>query len=70
MSLANLQTALDNLEAAYATATASGNLAPSYSIDGQTVDYPTYLEKLLAKIERTRKLISGSTPFRIMKRGA
>lgn len=52
----NLQTALESLSAKYATAAASA--APSYNIDGQSVDRTAYMESLLKQMQELRMQIA------------
>ncbi len=52
----NLQTALESLAVKYAAAAASA--APSYSIDGQSVDRTAYMESLLRQMNSLRQQIA------------
>jgi hypothetical protein len=53
----NLQTALQSLSEKYAAAAASA--APTYSIDGQSVDRTAYLEMLMRQMDSVRLQINA-----------
>ena len=60
---AQLQTALDSLAAAYATACASPK--PTYSIDGQSVSWGEYLKMLSEGIKATAELLGTFDPVEL-----
>lgn len=41
---------------------------PSYSIDGESVDWTTYTDRLLVRIEQLNKLIVARSPYFIVTR--
>jgi hypothetical protein len=70
MSLADLETALENLEGILAAATA--NPRPNYSVGGRTFSWGEYIASLNEDIKNTRKLIldrQGAVEFKTIALG-
>lgn len=69
----NLTTIRDNYAQALATESAyqiTNGPKPSYSIDGESVNWDTWRDSMLAKIDTLEKLIqSASGPFTVRSRG-
>lgn len=55
----NITTAIDAIYAEIA----AGPLKPSYSIDGQTVDWPAYRESLLRQAKELEARSQAADPF-------
>lgn len=65
--LQTLLTIRDNLLARIQEVTA--NPKPNYSIDGQTVQWQSYLDSLFAKLESVNGQINAAEPFEEVTRG-
>lgn len=69
----NLQTTLSNFiaaKAALSAQAAAGTLKPSYSINGQSVDWVRYYEWLDSQIDSLRRQISDNEgPFEVVTQG-
>lgn len=70
--VAYLETILDNLITIVATETAyqaTNGPKPSYSLDGQSVNWDTWLDGMQSKIEKQQKLIQViGSPWRVRSR--
>jgi len=62
----DLKTTRDNIAARLAEITASPK--PSYSIDGQTVQWAAYLRALTSQLEDVNKAISSAEPYEYQTR--
>lgn len=67
MSTDSLNAIKDNLLARIQEVTAKPK--PNYSIDGQTVNWQSYLDSLWAQLEKVNQQINSAEPFEEISRG-
>ena len=48
---------------------ATANPKPNYSIDGQWINWQSYMDSLWLQLEKVNEQINASTPFEAINRG-